>query len=59
MTHGFDQDQRFLDLSFTSTPAKLIVAAPGHAYLVPPGYYMLFILDDGLLSVARIVKLMD
>ena len=56
-THGFDQDQRFLDLSFTNTSGKLTVAAPAHAYLAPPGYYMLFILDDGVPSIARIVKL--
>ena len=48
-THSFDQDQRFLWLSFTAQPAedRLRVAAPAHANLAPPGYYMLFVLKPG------------
>lgn len=59
-THSVDFDQRYLELSFTRTlpnPDTLIVAAPAGALLAPPGYYMLFILDDGVPSVAKIVQL--
>ena len=36
---------------------KLKIAAPPTGFVAPPGYYMLFILDDGVPSIAEIVKL--
>lgn len=63
-THSYDMDQRFLFLDHTGVPEGLItIAAPAHAYMAPPGYYMLFILKNGdragvmFPSVAKIVKL--
>ncbi|MFQ5414636.1 MAG: galactose oxidase-like domain-containing protein, partial [Phycisphaerae bacterium] len=58
VTHGFDQDQRFVGLKFAvSDPITLNAVGPVSPYIAPPGYYMLFILDDGVPSVATIVKL--
>ena len=58
MTHAFDQNQRFLQLPFTTVSGALNVQAPANANLAPPGYYMLFILDtQGVPSVAAILKL--
>src|SRR6185295_19551590 len=54
VTHGFDQNQRFLELSFDPPVARtlLTVHAPAGPNLAPPGDYMLFILRDGVPSVA-------
>ena len=58
VTHSFDENQRFLNLSFTQNAGSLDVQAPANANLAPPGYYMLFILNtNGVPSIARFVKL--
>jgi hypothetical protein len=58
VTHAFDQNQRFLQLSFTALSGALNVQMPATGNLAPPGYYMLFILDTtGVPSVASILKL--
>jgi len=48
VTHSFDQNQRYVPLSFTlaSNPIRLLVQAPADAYIAPPGDQMLFILDS-------------
>jgi len=58
VTHGFNTDQRFLQLTFTAGNGALTVQAPANANLAPPGYYMLFILDtNGVPSVAATMQL--
>jgi hypothetical protein len=58
VTHGFDMNQRFLNLNFTQTPGSLNVSAPGNPNLAPPGHYMLFLLNaSGVPSIAKIVNL--
>ena len=58
VTHSFDQDQRFLNLSFQPSDGSLTVQAPANANLAPPGYYMLFVLNAaGVPSVAAFVRL--
>lgn len=55
-THNFNMDQRFVDLSFSQNGAALTVQMPSRASDTPPGYYMLFALDDlGVPSVAKMV----
>src|SRR5262249_61861516 len=57
-THAFDMDQRMLSLSFTKGAGALTVTAPPNANVAPPGYYMLFIVDNnGVPSVAPFVQL--
>ncbi len=57
-THGFNMDQRFLDLTFSSTANAVAINMPASANLAPPGYYMLFVHDsNGTPSVAKIVNL--
>ena len=59
-THSYDFDQRFMWLNFVPDPQdptnKLKISAPPHGFVAPPGYYMLFILDDGVPSIAEMVK---
>ena len=45
VTHAFDANQRFNELSFVRTSGGLTVKAPANPNLAPPGYYMLFILN--------------
>ena len=47
-THGFDQNQRFVPLSFTDNPLTpgLEATAPPTREIAPPGYYMLFVVSN-------------
>jgi hypothetical protein len=57
-THAFDQEQRFVGLSYTAGSGVLNVTAPPDGNIAPPGYYMLFILNSaGVPSLARFVHL--
>ncbi len=56
VTHGFDQNQRFMRLNFTAGSGSLTVTAPTGAGAAPPGDYMLFLVDtNGVPSVASVV----
>ena len=57
-THGFDQNQRYLSLSFAAAPNGLDVTAPADTRVAPPGDYLLFILNaNGVPSVGRFLQL--
>jgi hypothetical protein len=59
VTHAFNQDQRFNNLSFTvASSTQLNVTAPTNPNLAPPGYYMMFLINgSGVPSVARFIHL--
>ena len=53
VTHSFGMDQRMVGMSFTAGSGSLTVTAPPNGNVAPPGYYMLFILNNsGVPSVA-------
>ena len=57
VTHGFDQNQRYVPLTFSKGSGRLNVNAPDGGGVAPPGYYMLFIVDSaGIPSVAEFVR---
>jgi hypothetical protein len=59
-THAADMTQRHVELEVAGRPAGggLTVRSPGHRNLAPPGYYMLFVLNEaGVPSVSRWVRL--
>ncbi|MCH8253454.1 MAG: DUF1929 domain-containing protein, partial [Planctomycetes bacterium] len=57
-THQWDGDARSQILKFVLRSATTLrVAAPAHGNVAPPGYYMIFIVEDGVPSVSRIIKL--
>lgn len=57
-THQVDTDQRSIPLSFTASGTSLNATVPTNGNLVPPGYYLLFIVNrDGVPSVAPWVRL--
>ncbi len=58
VTHGVSADQRFLELQFQQGRDMLFVQAPNRATDAPPGYYLLFVIDErGVPSVGRIVRI--
>jgi hypothetical protein len=57
VTHAFDQNQRYVPLTFQQATGGLTLQSPSSPNLAPPGYYMLFIVNSaGVPSVASIVK---
>jgi Domain of unknown function (DUF1929) len=64
VTHSFDMDQRLVGVSFAAIPntggpsTSLSVTAPPSGSIAPPGYYLLFLLNNaGVPSVANFVQL--
>ncbi len=58
VTHGFDQNQRFLELSFLRAAGGLTIEAPASGSLAPPGDYLLFLLTGaGVPSVAKTLRI--
>jgi len=58
VTHFFDENTRFVPVSFQQTAGGLTLTAPANANLAPPGYYMLFLVNNnGVPSVAPFVQL--
>ena len=58
VTHTNSMGQRFNRLSFTPTTGGLQVTVPANPNLAPPGYYMLFIVNNsGVPAVARTLRL--
>src|SRR5436305_13724248 len=50
-------EQREVEMSFTAGSGALTVTAPPNGNIAPPGYYMLFILNNsGVPSVATFVQ---
>lgn len=61
-THSFDYGQRLAETKITNvnlgTQSSISFTAPDNANLYPPGYYMMFCVNDnGKPSVAKMVKL--
>ena len=61
VTHSYNMNQRLVPLSFTNAGSGLLtVTAPLNCNIAPPGYYMLFLVDNnGVPSVAKIVQVYD
>jgi hypothetical protein len=56
VTHGNDMHQRFVRLPMVAGGARTGATVPESKALVPPGYYMLFVVDSaGVPSVAQFV----
>ncbi len=56
-THGWNMEQRFIELAFAADGNQLSVQSPAHAAEAPPGFYMVFVLNAaGVPSEAKIVR---
>ena len=57
-THAYNSDQRLVWLQIQSqTATEVVVSAPINANIAPPGYYFIFILKQGVPSVAVPIKI--
>lgn len=57
VTHGFNQDQRVVPLQPTLFGSGLFVTIPSSPNELPPGYYMLFVMNSaGVPSIAQMVR---
>jgi hypothetical protein len=46
-THSFNSDQRYVVLQFSQVASnRLLVVGPPNGSIAPPGYYLLFVVDD-------------
>jgi uncharacterized protein YjdB len=58
VTHQFNQEATFVNLSFQNLAGSLSVQAPNSGSVAPPGYYMLFLVSKtGVPSVAAFLKI--
>lgn len=59
VTHAFNMNQRYVPLTINSQgSSSLSVTTPANKNVAPPGYYMLFLVDNqGVPSLGRIVKI--
>jgi hypothetical protein len=58
VTHNFDMDQRFQNISFTAGSGSLNVTAPSNINNAPPGWYYLFAVNDkGVPSTGWIIQI--
>lgn len=56
-THSFDQNQRYVPLTFTQSGTNLTITPPATPLEAPPGDYMMFLVSQaGVPSVARHVR---
>ena len=56
-THAFDMEQRMVGLTFTAASGVLNVTGPPSGNIAPPGYYMIFLINNaGVPSVAQFVQ---
>jgi Domain of unknown function (DUF1929) len=60
VTHAFSSDQRYVGLAFSpGTGDQLQVKAPPNANIAPPGFYLLFGVDNaGIPSTGSFVQVM-
>jgi plastocyanin len=59
VTHGFNMGQRLIELVIASRSGNTLqVEVPANANLVPPGYYLLFVVDGARVpSIARWIRI--
>jgi hypothetical protein len=59
VTHGYNQSQRYMTLSYSRTSTGFTLTAPSSKNNAPPGYYLLFVLNkSGVPSEGKIIQLM-
>jgi hypothetical protein len=59
VTHGFNQNQRYVGCAISGrTDTTVDATAPADGNIAPPGYYLLFLVDqDRVPSVAKWIRL--
>jgi hypothetical protein len=58
-THAFNMGQHFNSLPFTAGSGALVATLPASSTLLPPGFYMLFIVNgSGVPSISRMIQIL-
>ena len=58
-THEIDSDQRSVPLAFTASGTTITAQVPASGNLIPPGYYMLFVVNgNGVPCVAPWIRVL-
>ncbi len=58
VSHSWNTEQRFIELTFQQSGAQLTIQAPTRAADAPPGFYLLFVLNSaGTPSIAKIARI--
>ena len=58
VTHAFNENQRIVPASFQAGSNSIDVTLPANANLMPPGYYMLFLIDtNGVPSISSMLNI--
>jgi YVTN family beta-propeller protein len=58
VSHSWNTEQRFIELTFQQSGDQLNIQAPTRAADAPPGFYLLFVLDAvGTPSIAKIARI--
>jgi type II secretory pathway pseudopilin PulG len=57
-THGFDMNTRYVPLTFSQIGSTITATTPTNGNIAPPGYYMLFAVNNnGVPSVGRFIQI--
>ena len=59
VTHGTNQDQRLVSIDPVPVAGGINVTIPTSANKLPPGHYMLFVLNNGVPSVSSIIRVQN
>lgn len=59
VTHGTNQDQRLISIDPVTVAGGINVTIPTSPNKVPPGHYMLFVLNNGVPSVSTIIRVQN
>ncbi len=59
VTHGTNQDQRLVSIDPVPVPGGINVTIPTSPSKLPPGHYMLFVLNHGVPSVSTIIRVQN
>jgi hypothetical protein len=59
VTHGTNQDQRLVTINPLPVAGGINVTIPTSANKLPPGHYMLFVLNNGVPSVSTIIRVQN
>jgi YVTN family beta-propeller protein len=57
VTHSWNMEQRFVELTFARNGNELSVQAPTRAGDAPPGFYMVFVLSNATAPVPSVAKM--
>jgi len=59
VTHGTNQDQRLVSIDPVPVMGGIQVTIPTSPSKVPPGHYMLFVMNNGVPSIAAIIRVQN